>query len=66
MKKKIITVGRQFGSNGREIGKRIAARFDIPFYDKELLTKAAKASGLSENLLKNLDEFLVQSCYGSV
>ncbi len=56
MKKKIITVGRQFGSNGREIGKRIAARFDIPFYDKELLTKAAKASGLSENLLKNLDE----------
>lgn len=56
MTNKIITVGRQFGSNGREIGKRIAARLEIPFYDKELLTEAAKASGLSENLLRNLDE----------
>lgn len=56
MTNKIITVGRQFGSNGREIGKRLAAHFDIPFYDKDLLSKTAKASGLSENLLKNLDE----------
>lgn len=56
MTNKIITVGRQFGSNGREIGRKIAERLEIPFYDKELLSKAAKASGLSENLLKNLDE----------
>lgn len=53
---KIITVGRQFGSNGRVIGKSIAERLEIPFYDKELLTEAAKESGLSENLLRNLDE----------
>lgn len=56
MTNKIITVGRQFGSNGREIGRKLAEKLGIPFYDKELLSKAAKASGLSENLLKNLDE----------
>lgn len=53
---RIITIGRQFGSNGREIGKRLAQRLDIPFYDKEILSETAKNSGLSENILKSLDE----------
>lgn len=53
---KIITIGRQFGSNGREIGKRLAEKLGIPFYDKEILGETAKNSGLSENILKSLDE----------
>ncbi len=56
MGKHIITIGRQFGSNGREIGHRLADKMGIPFYDKELLNETAKNSGLSENLLKSLDE----------
>lgn len=41
----IITIGRQYGSGGREIGQLLADKLDIPFYDKELLTMSAKASG---------------------
>lgn len=56
MTNKIITIGRQFGSNGREIGQLLAKKLDIPFYDKEILNEAAKSSGLSENILNSLDE----------
>lgn len=56
MVNKIITIGRQFGSNGREIGNRLAAKLNIPFYDKEILGETAKNSGLSENILRSLDE----------
>ena len=52
----IITIGRQFGSGGREIGKKLATRLDIPFYDKELLTAAAKQSGMSKELFEQSDE----------
>ena len=52
----IITIGRQFGSGGREIGKRIAEKLDIPYYDKELITVAAKESGLCEQILETHDE----------
>lgn len=41
----IITIGRTFGSGGREIGKKVAEELRIPFYDKELLEVAAKESG---------------------
>lgn len=56
MVKNIITIGRQFGSSGREIGHRIANKLGVPFYDKEILNETAKSSGLSENILKSLDE----------
>ncbi len=56
MAKTVITIGRQFGSNGREIGHRLAEKLGYSFYDKELLNEAAKASGLSEGILKSLDE----------
>ncbi len=56
MGKKIITIGRQFGSGGRAIGKGIAEKLNIPFYDKELLKEAAKHSGVCEELLHQLDE----------
>lgn len=52
----IITIGRQFGSGGREIGRGLAEYFDIPFYDKELIVAAAKKSGLSEAMFENADE----------
>ncbi|HKM03862.1 MAG TPA: cytidylate kinase-like family protein [Lachnospiraceae bacterium] len=52
----IITIGRQFGSAGREIGEKIAEHFDIKCYDKELLTRAAKESGFCEEMIEDLDE----------
>jgi cytidylate kinase len=53
---KIITIGRQYGSAGREIGKRVAEQLGIAYYDKELLKKAAAQSGLCEELFENHDE----------
>ncbi len=41
----VITIGRQFGSAGREIGEQVAKEFGIKYYDKELLSRAAKESG---------------------
>lgn len=52
----IITIGRQFGSGGREIGRKLAEILDIPFYDKELIVAAAKKSGLSESMFESVDE----------
>lgn len=52
----IITIGRQFGSAGREIGEKVAEYFNIPCYDKELLTRAAKESGFCEEMIQNHDE----------
>ena len=51
-----ITIGREFGSGGREIAKKLAEKFGISFYDRELLTRAAKDSGLCEEVLQNHDE----------
>ncbi len=52
----IITIARQFGSGGHEIGRRLAEYLNIPCYDKELLTHAAEKSGLSEEVLAYFDE----------
>ena len=52
----IITIGRQFGSGGREIGKKVAEYFGIKFYDKDLLTRAAKESGFCEEMIQSHDE----------
>ena len=52
----IITIGRQFGSAGHEIGEKLAAHYGIKCYDKELLTRAAKESGFCEEMLINHDE----------
>ena len=53
---KIITIGRQFGSGGREVGQKLAEKLGIPFYDKELLKIAARDSGICEELFENFDE----------
>ena len=52
----IITIGRQFGSGGHEIGEKLAAHYGIKYFDKELLTRAAKESGFCEEMLRNHDE----------
>lgn len=52
----IITIGRQFGSGGREIGQKLAENYKIPFYDRELLSRAAKESGICEEMLHSHDE----------
>ncbi len=56
MTKSIITIGRQYGSGGREIGKKLADQLGIPFYDNELLDIAAKKSGICEELFQTNDE----------
>ena len=56
MGNRIITIGRQFGSNGRNIGRAVAEKLGVNFYDKELLKLAAEKSGVCEELLQNLDE----------
>ena len=55
-KKIIITIARQYGSGGREIGERVAAKLGIPLYDKELITEAATKESLDESLVKAADE----------
>ncbi len=52
----IITIGRQFGSGGHEIGARLAEDLDIKLYDKEMLALAAKESGICEEIFETHDE----------
>ena len=52
----IITIGRQFGSAGREIGYQVAKDLDIKLYDKEMLDRAAKESGICQELFETHDE----------
>ena len=54
--KTIITIGRQYGSGGREIGKKIAEKLGVPYFDKELLARVAKESGFCEEMIRNHDE----------
>ena len=52
----VITIGRQCGSRGKTIGKKVAEALGVKCYDKELLTEAAKHSGLCEELFETHDE----------
>ncbi len=52
----VITIARQFGSGGHEVGERIARELNVPFYDKALIAMAAKQSGLSEEVFEHADE----------
>ena len=52
----IITIGRQYGSGGHDIGKQLAEELNVPFYDKALLERAAKDSGLCQEIFENHDE----------
>ena len=48
----IVTISRQYGSGGREVGKKLAEKLGVPFYDNELITLAAKKSGYAEGLFE--------------
>lgn len=52
----VIVIGRSFGSGGRTVGRNLAHKLSIPYYDKEILTETAKASGISEQYLETVDE----------
>lgn len=55
-KKIIVTIGREFCSGGTEIGRKLAKKLNIDFYDRELIAIAAKESGFIENIFENADE----------
>lgn len=57
----IITIGREYGSGGHEIGKRLAEHYGIPFYDKEALVKIAKEKGFYDEIISFYDEKPVNS-----
>lgn len=56
MKNKIITISRQYGSGGRQVGKLLSEQYNMRFFDKELLEEAAKKSGISKELFLMHDE----------
>ena len=60
-KKIIITIARQYGSGGREIGERVAKILGIPLYGKELITEAASRGSLNETVIKNAEESAANS-----
>ena len=45
---KIITIGREFGSGGRELGRRLSEALGIAYYDKEIISEISKHTALSE------------------
>ncbi len=55
-KKLIITIARQYGSGGREIGEKVSKLLNIPIYDKLLITEAAAKGNLNVDVLKKTDE----------
>ncbi len=56
MKNYIITIGREFGSGGKEIAQKLAERLGIEYYDKDLVTLAAKQRGVSEEVVADAEE----------
>ncbi len=52
----IITIGRQFGSGGKRVGQKLSEALDIPLYDEELLDRAAKDSGMCQEIFEKFDE----------
>ncbi len=57
MAKTIITISREFGSGGRSIGKAVAEKLNIPYYDKELIKEVSEETGLSPEYIENAGEY---------
>ena len=57
----IITIARQYGSGGREIGEKLAAMLSIPCYDRELITATAQNENISEEVAEKADEIAANS-----
>ena len=60
---RIITVSREFGSGGREVGKRLAEALGIAYYDREIITAVAQQSGLAEEYIASISERGVDAYY---
>lgn len=54
--KKIITIGREFGSGGREFGRRLSEALGIAYYDQEIISEIAKRTSLSEQYVQSVIE----------
>lgn len=52
----VVTISREYGSGGREVGRLLAEKLNIPFYDKELLTYLAENSGIDPELFKQIND----------
>lgn len=63
MSHRIITVSRQFGSGGREVGKRLAEALGVAYYDREIITAVAQRSGLAEEYIASISERGVNTYY---
>ncbi|MCA5010682.1 cytidylate kinase-like family protein, partial [Clostridioides difficile] len=55
---KVITISREFGSGGRELGMKLAERLGVPFYDKDLISLSAEVSDLEEEAFLHYDEHI--------
>lgn len=64
--KLVITIGRQFGSGGRIIGKKLAEELGISFYNREIIELAAKKTGMSEEAFEKVDETAASSLLYSI
>lgn len=62
----MITISRQYGSGGREIGEKLAKELGIPFYDNEIITRAAKESGFAEAAFQKAEEKATNSLLYSI
>ncbi len=60
---KIITVGREFGSGGRELGRRLAEELGFEYYDKEIISEISKHTSLSEEYIQQVIERTPHSLY---
>ena len=53
---RIITIGREFGSGGRELGRRLSEKLHIAYYDQEIITEIAKRTSMSEEYVRQITE----------
>ncbi|MGN0728881.1 AAA family ATPase [Treponema sp.] len=65
MKKFVITIGREFGCNASGVGRSLASRLGVKFYEKELVDEAAKIAGIDESAIINIDRKSSRSGGGS-
>lgn len=56
MSKFVIAIGREFGSGGLEIAKKLSAALDVPYYDRDLIALAAQKRGISSDIVEQADE----------
>ncbi|MCD7981659.1 MAG: cytidylate kinase-like family protein [Clostridiales bacterium] len=61
MQDKIITISREYGSGGRDVGRRVAEALHIPFYDSEIIRETMKKTGLPEEVIRSAEQRVTSS-----